>query len=401
MCLGCGACCYYCQNNAVTMVDFVEIGIRPTIKKQSCMSCGECLDVCPGRRYCLEKDDVGLSRIIDDEDIGPFLGIWEGYATDNKLRYSSSSGGILTAISNYCLKEAKVDGVYHTEMNPDQPWRNRTALSKTKAELYSRVGSRYSPSAPCKDLRRIDQSKCSYVFIGKPCDNVALRMLCKKNSRLTNNIHLMLSLFCAGTPSTRATLELIRNNEHNVNELDEVHYRGNGWPGSFRLNKKKGYDEPTMSYKDCWHALNSYRPFRCNLCPDGLGFSTDISCGDAWNRYQEGSKDPGRSLVIARNDLGFNTVMNAIEKGYLDLVETRPEAVIDAQKGLIRKKNELMGRLLAHSLMRIPYPKYKGFRLTKGWLKLSLIIKIKTIASTLRRIVRRGLWRRAPLIIKK
>jgi len=158
---------------------------------------------------------------------------------------------------------------------------------------------------------------------------------------------------------------------------------------SFNLPYIKGIIGKNVTYEESWGFLQQYRPFRCHICPDGLGEFADIACGDAWHREVE-ADDPGRSVVLVRTELGKEFLHKAMEAGYLKLERADPGILPLSQQALLRRRRHLWGRLLVMRLMRIPAPRYIGFSLFKNWLRLSAKGKLRSLVGTLRRIVRRG-----------
>ena len=142
--------------------------------------------------------------------------------------------------------------------------------------------------------------------------------------------------------------------------------------------------------------MTSYRPLRCNLCPDGLGRIADISCGDAWESYGV-LNDTGRSIVIPRTRRGQEIVQRAMAKKYIELIPLKAAAVSSAQGNLLTRRREIFGRIFAMKLLLIPTPRYVGFSLFRSWICLPLLEKARTVLGTLRRLVQQGLWRRRPL----
>ena len=391
LCVGCGACYYICDKAAVSLVNVNSIGIRPKFKGDVCQNCVKCLSICPG--FFVEAG-LGAETILNDSMdnvlIGSTLEIWEGYASDQKLRFRASSGGILSALALYCLERENMEFVLHTGTDLNKPLSNITVQSRTRNDLLARTGSRYSPSSPCDSLIYIEKSEKPCVFIGKPCDVAAVSQLRKKRPELNANLGLVLSFFCAGTPTTGATLDLLSKLGIDHDRVNEVRYRGDGWPGNFVVSYNQGKNEELLTYKESWHFLQKFRSFRCHLCPDGLGESADISCGDAWHRYSE-QKDIGRSLVLVRSDRGKEILHRAMDAGYLTLTVSGLSEVFAAQ-GLPQRKREVFGRLLAMRALCVPVPRFKNFSLIKAWWQNSLSIKIRTVLGTLRRIIQRRLW---------
>ncbi len=387
LCVGCGGCFHACDRQAVELVHIPQTGIRPRFTGD-CENCTRCLDICPGHRIELNGSATG--------EAGPVLEIWQGHASDPEVRYKGSSGGVLSALSLYCLEQGGMGQVLHSAMDPTEPWKNRTVASRSRTEILARSGSRYAPSSPCDGLRTVEESAAPSVFIGKPCDTAAVAMLRRDNPDLDRKLGLVLSFFCAGTPSTDGTLTLAGALGFETQKIREVRYRGEGWPGDFKILAGDG-SSASLSYMDSWSRLTKYRPFRCNLCPDGLGATADISCGDAWHAY-EGGGQAGTSLVLVRTELGRVVLRKAMEAGYVTLAPSSEGAVLRAQAGLVDRKRNVFGRLLAMRMMAIPAPRFPGFGLFRCWAQLSLARRARSVVGTLRRLVRRRAWKKNGLL---
>jgi len=396
LCCGCGACYFTCTKGAIQLINLTHIGIRPIVDNSLCTNECNCLNYCPG--YLVDTQVIKESNEGADDNIyfGPTLEIWEGHASDPDIRFSASSGGALTALSLYCLEKENIQFVLHTGMNPDCPWENKTVVSRNRHQLLARTGSRYSPSSPCDSIRQIADCDERCVFIGKPCDTSAVMRMREVYSHLNENIAFVFTFFCAGVPSTQGTLELIRHMCMNEQEISAVRYRGNGWPGYFKLEFKDNQEDKTMSYFDSWHQLQHFRSLRCHLCPDGLGQIADISCGDAWYKYSNKNNNIGESLILVRTGRGKEFLHRAIDAGYLIATKSNASNVIKSQ-ALIERRKELFGRLVARQMFFIPIPNYAGFELYKSWKSQSIHKKVRTILGSIQRILRRGLWHKKPL----
>lgn len=398
LCIGCGACYSICSKDAIELVNLEHIGIRPMIDTDQCNNCPEyrnCLECCPGYRVdaLIQQNNLNSIGKCDNLLIGPTYAIWEGAAFDPEIRYNASSGGILTAIALFCLEQEHMKLVLHTGPNAEKPWYNQTVVSRDRKDLLSRTGSRYAVSSPCDSLKLIEDSDGPCVFIGKPCDASAVMALRKRRPALDKKIGAVLSFCCAGVPSTQGTLDLMAQLKVDKENIAHISYRGRGWPGGFSIRNRSDELKQYLPYMESWHFLQRYRSFRCKLCPDGLGQICDISCGDAWHRYDENMDNPGLSLVMARSMRGKEIINRAIEAGYLLLEPSNVKNVVRAQ-GLVERRKAVFGRLMAMKLLMIPITRFKGFRLFRAWLKASTVVKAKSFMGTLRRLLTRGLWHR-------
>jgi coenzyme F420 hydrogenase subunit beta len=335
-----------------------------------------------------------------DHEFGPSLEIWEGYSADPEIRFQASSGGLLSSIALYCLEKESMRFVLHTGMDREKPWLNRTVQSRNRAELLSRTASRYAPASPCDGLGAIEQSDGPCVFIGKPCDTAAASMARQQSPSLDRNLGLVLTFFCAGTPSTKGTLDLVKSLDVRLEDVKEVRYRGEGWPGRFKVRFGSPVQERSYTYGESWGRLTSYRTLRCHLCPDGLGRVADISCGDAWENLKEDS-DPGRSIVIVRTRRGQDILHRAREAGYVELKPVDASNVLAAQPSLLARRREIFGRFLGMKLLGMPTPKFSGFSLFRNWIRLPLWTKVRTVLGTMRRVLQRGQWKKDALFTEQ
>lgn len=400
LCMGCGACKWACPNDAIALKNILDKGIRPFVDEKKCEKCGDCVAICPGKglkhENFSEKAIKGLS-----EGWGPILKLYEGYAVDEKIRYRGSSGGIATAIALYAIEKGEFSGVLHVKADSACPIKNVSTYSKSRDQIMEALGSRYAPASPCQDFDKIKQTEGRSMFIGKPCDCDALRKACNRDNDLLKKVGLIVSTFCAGTPTTNGTIEILKvMGIEDPSYVDLFRYRGNGWPGLTKacISEDKigkiagakvtiGKDEcRTMKYDDAWgDILTKHGQLRCRLCPDSTGEFSDIALGDAW--YREVRNDSGRSFALIRTERGRDFCQQKDFNKYITLKNTKPLNLIDSQLSVYKKRCQIWGRLKIMRSFRLPTPQYINMNLEKNWSAIPRKDKIKTYLGTIKRVL--------------
>ncbi|MBN1795982.1 MAG: Coenzyme F420 hydrogenase/dehydrogenase, beta subunit C-terminal domain [Sedimentisphaerales bacterium] len=387
LCVGCGACAAVCPLRAIVLREKANAGIQPSIDFGVCNNCRLCVEVCPGVGASHNHSNNGyIPELI--KSWGPVIEVWQGFAKDDEIRFAGSSGGVVTALALFALKEQNISGVLHTAASCDSPLKNVPVFSRTREELLLASGSRYSPAAPCEKIGLIQEADSGCVFIGKSCDIQAVEKLKAVRKGLSDKIKLSIGIFCAGTPTTRGTIELLNNMEVQAEDVSSIRYRGNGWPGktTVKINSEKNTVKQ-LDYKKAWGSvLANHIQSRCLLCPDTTAEFADISCGDAWHVKRD-SQNPGCSLILVRTEAGCHFLHQAVKAGYLEVTKVEPSVLAQSQKPLLIKRATIWGRLSALILLGKPAPRYSGFHLFANWIKLPVTKKIKTFLAMIRRQV--------------
>ncbi len=227
------------------------------------------------------------------------------------------------------------------------------------------------------------------MFIGKPCDAAGVRKAQQSSNGQIKEIGVVISIFCAGTPSTQGTIDLLEKMVVPIDKVRSVRYRGNGWPGKFSVATHGDADtKKELTYREAWSFLQKYRPYRCYLCPDGTGEFADISCGDSWYR-EINADEEGHSLILVRTERGQQILQNAITAGFIKAERATPEILEKSQVNLFSKRAAVWGRILAFKVFGLPTPRYAGFPLFRDWQTLSPLEMARSIFGTMRRIVQR------------
>lgn len=399
LCCGCGVCSYLYPER-YEIHDIQKFGKRPIPKgKRTSPDLG--LETsCPGLSIGRSRHVLQQPGLIDELKAGwgPIFSMWEVSAADSEIRFKGSSGGAISALALYCIERGGMSGALQVTADSENPYLNKNVLSCTREEILTAAGSRYSPASPCEDLGLIEKATTPCVFIGKPCDVLGANNAAKLRHGLNEKLGLTIACFCAGTPSTDGTLQMLKR--MGVNDpaaVKSLRYRGLGWPGKANVEYVDGpaTRKADLTYAEAWgDLLQKHRQWRCYICPDHTGEFADIAVGDPWYREIRLGEE-GTSLVLARTQKGKDTILKAIASGYIVAEKVKSNILPASQPNLIKTRGALWGRLAALKLMNAPSPHYSNIALFTIWLsELSLKEKMQSILGTIKRVFVKGLKKR-------
>jgi len=101
LCMQCGTCAGTCPKDAIEMRWSLSEGWLPHVLSERCDDCDDCLAVCPARGvdYAPGAWWRGRNKGAPTLDfLGPWRGLWFGWAADESTRYAGASGGVATAV---------------------------------------------------------------------------------------------------------------------------------------------------------------------------------------------------------------------------------------------------------------------------------------------------------------
>lgn len=331
--------------------------------------------ICPGRVVgAATEKSIPVHPIF-----GPNLGVWEGWALDEDFRNAGSSGGALTAIAaHFQAKLGKPSRM--VSMNENQPTRSVSVQITTRDQALRAAGSRYAPVSGATS--KLDEYS---TITAKPCEVSGMRALANEKSM---NGPLLLSFFCAGTPSQSATNRIVTNLGQNPDSISALKYRGDGWPGRFSIVGKSG-DVAEMSYSKSWgEVLGRDLQQRCKICVDGTGEHADIAVGDYWSTDEKGypvfTEQLGRSVIIARTTKGRNAILECMDAGIIHGISINLDSVMPVQPLQVNRRITLPGRLLGRLVSGKKIPEYVGYELSVVFMK-NIRVNIRSFIGTVRR----------------
>lgn len=390
LCSGCGMCSSVASDDAVQIRLNADGYHRPVLNKAYA-----------GKAIASEEASSAFAKSCPalNLDIRPYKTanyhpVWgeiletlKGHALDNEVRQAGSSGGVISALAQYCLEQKLVDGVIQIQASQTDPLENVATISRSRQNIIASSGSRYAPASPAQALKWVAMSTEKYLFIGKPCDVAAVRQMQAHDPRLKQNIPYVVSFMCAGTPSLHGTEQVLDQLGAEREDVTSFRYRGDGWPGLTKATLKNG-DARTMTYNDSWgKVLNRHLQTRCKICPDGIGEFADIVCADGWEGDEKGypsfEERDGNSLILIRTDKGRELFRNAEADGVVQAEAFDTAGIFAIQPFQYYRRTTILPRLWAMKLLMLKTPSYKGFELGKGIREIGLYQSFKAFTGLL------------------
>ena len=321
------------------------------VQEDKCDHCGLCRLVCPGAELELQ----GLEGV--DPFKGRIVNAYSGHASEEALRASGQSGGVVSALLLFLLETGRINRALTAAMPMDGSLRPRPLLARTRDEVLAAQGSKYCPTAPCALLGDVENGE-RIAVVGIPCQMHGMQRAMRQGSTLVSGITYKIGLFCDRTLLYSCQEHMARQARLKMSHLAGLEYRSkkrNGWPGEvcFHLvSGEKRFFPPAlrMGVKDF------YTPPRCRLCFDKLNVFADVAVGDAWGVAPSAQGD---SVLLARNEMGDQLIREAMARGYVQAREVDAELVFRGQGGE-RRRRDFSSFMRLSSLAGRPLPKYIG-----------------------------------------
>jgi coenzyme F420 hydrogenase subunit beta len=356
MCIGCGLCTI--EDSAAGMVFDNDGFLIPKVQHNKDIS-----SFCPGISTTPGLEgELGLTHKL----WGKIASCSIGHSLTKDVRYRGSSGGVITQLAISLLNEQKITKVVQIGRSKFNPLLNEEKINSEGETVLECTGSKYSPSSVLTAVRHIKNSNDDkFLLIGRPCDVSAMRSYLSKDKELKDKVYLLVSFFCAGTPSVSATKDILYKFDLTESEVKHFAYRGNGWPGKTTVETDKG--RYTMDYDESWgKILNKKLHIRCKVCADGIGESADIVCADGWDCDDKGyplfTEGDGNSLVLSRTALGDKILKDLKSRQELYLKDIEPDRINYIQPYQLNRKRNVISRSFAFRILNKKVVKQTGYR---------------------------------------
>jgi coenzyme F420 hydrogenase subunit beta len=325
--------------------------LQSVMRSHLCTRCGSCVGLSGGKIVFEDKTGKYLPKIISPVDgtladtlweacpgkhfsfpdfrkefypdaahfhtfIGPYERIGIGYAADPLVRSEGASGGIISAILIWLLKQQKIDGAVVLGMSETEPWLTQAFIATTPEEVLQGAQSKYIISSTNDILPEIEAFNGKLAYVGLPAQIQSIRKLQRMKHPSVRNICYLFGPFYGNTLHFSSVSSFLKTHgEKDYHNITKLYFRYGEWPGNMRVELKSGRVIELKKF----HAnyLIPFHILRNSLyCTDLTNEFTDISGGDAWAPvYEERGK--GFSMVISRSKKGDALLREMIDAGWL------------------------------------------------------------------------------------
>jgi coenzyme F420 hydrogenase subunit beta len=335
LCIYCGQCCAVCSTGCISFKDS-----GPELDGE-CVACGQCIDACPGLGAPLKKLDMqvfGREQTEEEEKKG--LGIYISdrnlVSADKKIQEKGYTGGKMTALLAYLLKNKEVDAAIVSQWGgaSPYPWVSWPAIAATREDVIKGAASKYVFSPNLMALGEVADREDikSVAIVGLACHMQGLRkleLLGAPYADLAKKVKYTLGLYC-GAPMVGKEDFLTYIAELNgvsPQDIASVDFKrvSKEFDIAFDVDLKNGEKRVNrMHIMNLFEIIGRYpRWNRCRFCTDYAAEYADISFGGVH--------------VTCRTPKGEDLVNRAVADGCLVLAE--PDEMAEQGAKAVDKSN--------------------------------------------------------------
>jgi coenzyme F420 hydrogenase subunit beta len=323
LCAACGACLSLCP--------YLRSWKGRVVKLDDCnLEEGRCFAYCPRTEVDLDKVYQGVfGKSYEEIEMGPFRKIMMARSKDPLWRKKAQTGGVVSALMDFALKEKMIQAAVLTPRDGDLLPQGK--IIKGRKEILGCAGSSYVSGPTVEALNKGPWKGEERIgIVGLPCQVLALaRMRTSALEKRTpiDRIDFVIGLFCTWALDYKPFMAFLRERTGggSIKKLDItapperiLEVTGDGPLHRIPVDEIRSFIRPS-----------------CKVCLDMTAELSDISVGTV-----EGKKS--WNTVIVRTGMGEKLLMEAKKAG---VIETRalPEDHLNHLKeaSLLKKRRAL------------------------------------------------------------
>lgn len=264
------------------------------------------------------------------------LAYYVGYSTDKEIRHKASSGGVGTAIIKYLFSLPE----YSTSITFVYDKEKCGYILKLihSFDEFNICGSIYQDIDIFSFIKNnLSNIKDGIVLSCMPCQVRGIRSILNKN----NIRNFILSFCCSGQTTIEGTWLCYRYMGIDKNKVENMQYRGNGWPSGMQIRLSNGETIYKDNYTNPWklmHQSKLFRPKRCLMCKEDISYKADISLADSWlEKYKENDRI-GNTMFLVNTEIGLSFIEEMKKQFALQVIDSSAEDYMNAQGHTVKAK---------------------------------------------------------------
>ena len=311
LCTGCAGCVVTCPHDVIGYEHeegkYLPFHLETELGLDNCIhgekGCTTCTRACPRFRAWEPAADMHLfGRVREPEEMS---GIWRQLlltrATDTDEHEKGQDGGFVSAMLNWLLEHDYIEAALVSGVEPDDAWKAKPVVVRTRDEVLATAGSRYTYCANPLALREAkEQGLSRLALVGMGCQTSSPPVMWdRKAGKVSRPFLFNIGLLCSKTFDDAIFPELFEA-KYGLAKQDMVKMN---IKGVFQIWMKDGsYHE--IDLKEC----HGWTRQGCKSCPDFAAEHSDIATGGI-------GKDNDWTLTIVRTELGEEVIDRMIADG--------------------------------------------------------------------------------------
>jgi coenzyme F420 hydrogenase subunit beta len=294
-CTGCGACVLF--SNGTSKMVRTPRGPVPDTENGTFEVTA--LEVCPGMGINYpELYGAHYGRQPANYLHGMVERVRIGYSGNAEIRRKGASGGVITSVLAYLLRNRLVDGVVQVQQGIPGPREASAYIARTEEALLPGMQSVYIPVATLDILDRFTPGE-TYAMVLLPEQSSTLRKLQQLKHPAARQVKYVLGPYTGTALYPAAIDSFLRARRVPANDtVTSLRWREGEWPGHLEIRTASG--RVLQSKKIYYNFLIPFFITHTSLrSMDFVNEFSDLAVGDAWSpKYEKEGK--GFSVFVTR-----------------------------------------------------------------------------------------------------
>lgn len=301
-----------------------------------------------------------------------------GFASDEQVRLSGASGGVLTSVLMYLLETGRIDGAILARQGVPKPLEASPVIAETKESIQECAGSVYTEVDMLSALDHLEPGK-RYAITCTPENSIRLRSMQHSGHPAARQIAYVLGPYTGTALMKEAIGYYIKSNGvKSAENVTSLKWRAGVWPGYLEIKTSDGkiIRSPKVYY-------NFLIPFFVTetslLSMDFCNEFSDLSVGDAWSPKYENANAGGVSVITTRTKEMEDIVSEMCGKGIIKAEEIDPIHAADMHGHMLDFKKRggfIRSRILGSLGFCAPDYGYKPVKISKSRWMVELVISL-------------------------